>query len=76
MFENRILRLESGGNFHLDFNDNYLDINYSYNNSAKKIRVNLDDFTVLRLGILAYCDELIELSAKKLYRIRKEIIIK
>jgi len=53
-----------------------MNINYTYNNSAKKIQVNLDDLTVTKIGTTAYCDEVIMLSSKTLYRIRNNIVIK
>jgi hypothetical protein len=75
MFENKVLRLDSGSRFHISFEDEYMYINYS-DNSAKKIQVNLDNMTITRLGIIAYCDEVIKLSLKNLYRIRDNVVIK
>jgi hypothetical protein len=76
MFDNKSIRLDSGSRFHLNFNNNFMNINYTYNNSAKKIQVNLDDLTVTKIGTTAYCDEVIMLSSKTLYRIRNNIVIK
>ena len=75
MFENKVIRLDNGSRFHIYFDGDYMYINYT-NKSAKKVKIDLQNMTMARLGTIAYCDEVIKLSVKNLYRLRNNIVIK